>query len=62
MENGANIRNVQDFKSGVDKLINYNKRFDDSPLKNEYLFKVRDFLSDKIQARVDALDKALRIK
>lgn len=57
--NEVNLAKIQQFKSDLDGLINYNKRFDDTPLKNEYLYKVRDFINQKIQARIDALDQVL---
>jgi hypothetical protein len=53
------IKEMQEFKSGLDDLIKYNKDIADEPLSKQYTKKVRDFLSDKIQARVDAFDKAM---
>lgn len=60
-ENGnqVNLLKVQEFKSDLDGLINYNKKFDDTPLKNEYLYKIRSFIDKKIKDRISALDKIL---
>lgn len=53
------IKQMQEFKSGLDDLIKYNKDIADEPLAKQYTKKVRDVISDKIQARVDAFDKAM---
>ena len=55
----VNIQKLQEFKAGLDDLINYNKRMGDTPLKNQYLSKIRNFVSSKIEGRIDALDNVL---
>lgn len=54
--NNANLHDIQRFKSNIDDVIKYNKALSDEPLTKQYLFKVRDFLKDRIQDRVNALD------
>lgn len=54
----ANIGQLQEFKEGIDDILKYNRSLMEEPINKQYLFKMRDFLKDRIQDRVDALDKA----
>lgn len=59
--NGSNVNLgvLQEFKEGLDDIIKYNRDLSQEPLSKQYLFKVRDFLKDRIQDRVGALDDVL---
>lgn len=55
----ANLVSIQGFKSDLDNMINYNKSLGEQPLTKQGIKEVRDYLKDKIQERIDSLDKAL---
>lgn len=55
--NNSNLIQLQEFKSGLDDIIKYNRPLNDEPLTKQYLAKIRDELKDRIESRVDAFDK-----
>lgn len=55
----SNMSQIQDFKEGLDDAIKYNYELSKEPLTKQYLFKIRDYLKDKIQDRIGALDQVL---
>lgn len=55
----VNLGTIQEFKEGLDDIIKYNRDLHQEPLSKQYLFKVRDYLKDRIQDRIGALDGAL---
>lgn len=59
--NGSNVNlsTLQEFKEGLDDIIKYNRDLSQEPLSKQYMFKVRDYLKDRIQDRIGALDSAL---
>jgi hypothetical protein len=60
-QNGQNvsIEKLQEFKSGVDDLIRYNKDLADLPVAKQYMKVVRDELKSRMESRLGALDKIL---
>lgn len=55
----VNIDQLLDTRRSFDDLINYDKSVKDMPLAQEYLKKTRDFIQNKIDGRIKALDEVV---
>lgn len=58
--NNASIMEIHRFRKELDHLIDFTKRTSESPVQNQTLKKIRNFINEKIEQRIEALDGIIK--